>query len=63
MSVSTNEDLGYRDAIRQVQRALQRRLKALEEARRGTDPQVVREYTIRIEELEHMLNVIESLHR
>jgi hypothetical protein len=64
MTVSTEAELGYQDAIRQVLRALHRRLKALEEeleeAREAKTQQALRS---RMEEVRHLIDVVESLHR
>lgn len=65
MHVATEEQLGYRDAIRQIRRALERRLHHLEENRpqSQTSKESLNELSVRIDEIRHMIDVIESLHR
>jgi hypothetical protein len=61
--MATGEELGYQDAMRQVQRSIQRRLKALEtECKEETGP-AVNTLEIQISELQHVLKIVESLHR
>ncbi len=59
----TEAEVGYRDAIRQVERCLQRRLKSLHESSKEGTNDSDRERLARISELEHMLEIIESLRR
>jgi len=61
--MSTEAELGYRDAIRQVERCLQRRMKSLQEERKNASEQAALEIRIRISEIEHVLEIVESLHR
>lgn len=60
---ATGEEIGYQDAIRQVRRSLERRLKALQEALDGADDKRAQELRVRISEVEHMVRVVESLRR
>ncbi|SFU47405.1 hypothetical protein [Alicyclobacillus macrosporangiidus] len=60
---ATGEEIGYRDAIRQVHRSLERRLKALQEALDGADDKRAEELRVRMSEVEHMVRVVESLRR
>lgn len=59
----TGEEVGYQDAIRQVHRSLQRRLKSLQEECKDADENQQKELRIRISEVEHILHGVESLHR
>ncbi|QSO51914.1 hypothetical protein JZ785_24635 [Alicyclobacillus curvatus] len=59
----TGEEVGYRDAIRQVDRSLQRRLRALETELESSEPDEHIEIAARIEEIRHIIQVVESLHR
>ena len=59
----TGEEVGYADAMRQVHRTLQRRLKALEEELEEAPEEQSKVLCGRIEEVKHMLEVVESLHR
>jgi len=61
--MSTEEELGYHDAIRQVQRSLQRRLKTLHDSMKAADGKSIKECEVRISEIEHILQVVDSLHR
>jgi hypothetical protein len=62
--MATEEQVGYADAIRQVYRALERRLHHLQD---GLNPELPKETAtdirIRMDEVQHMIKVIESLHR
>jgi hypothetical protein len=58
----TEEEIGYQDAIRQVYRSLQRRLKNLQEQLKSS-PEEAAELKIRISEVEHLMRTVESLHR
>ncbi len=58
----TEEEIGYRDAIRQMERCLQRRLKGLQETPKGGE-ETDKERSARISEIEHMMKIIESLRR
>ncbi|MCL6516678.1 hypothetical protein [Alicyclobacillus sp.] len=60
---ATGEEIGYRDAIRQVHRSLERRLKALRDALDGAEEARKAEIRVRIDEVEHIIRVVESLHR
>lgn len=59
----TGEEVGYRDAMRQVDRSLQRRLRSLEESLEGAEPEKQGLIEARIEEVKHLIEVVESLHR
>lgn len=59
----TGEEVGYRDAIRQVEKSLQRRLRALEDSLDSTEPDNQDEVSARIAEVHHIIQVVESLHR
>lgn len=62
--MSTEEELGYEDAIRQVVRSMQRRHKALQEERDNTnDKNLIAELRWRMEEIDHLLEMMHSLHR
>ncbi len=62
--METREQVAFEDAVRQMQRALSHRLKSLEEERRElADEGERKELTLRIEEVEHMLDVLNTLHR
>lgn len=61
--MKTGEELGYQDAIRQVLRHLQRRNKTLEAEQKKADENDIAEIQIRLSEVEHMIHVVESLHR
>lgn len=62
--MSTEEELGYQDAMRQVQRALHRRLKALEEELSDATEQAESvELKHRMKEIHHLIEVVNSLHR
>ncbi|GMA51526.1 hypothetical protein GCM10025857_28830 [Alicyclobacillus contaminans] len=59
----TGEEVGYRDAMRQVQRSLQRRLHMLQEEYDGADADRQKELRVRMDEVKRMQHVVESLHR
>ncbi len=61
--MSTEEELGYRDAIRQVERCLHRRKKSLLEVPKNQSAEKEQERSIRISEIEHIIEIIESLRR
>lgn len=62
--MATEEQLGYRDAIRQVRRALERRLHHLgEDNENRTSTPSTDEIKARMDEIRHMIDIIESLHR
>ncbi|MBX5437038.1 MAG: helix-turn-helix transcriptional regulator [Alicyclobacillaceae bacterium] len=61
--LSTEEEIGYRDAIRQVVRALNRRRKQLLEECREAPEERQRELRQRLAELDHILEVVETLRR
>jgi ubiquinone biosynthesis protein UbiJ len=61
--MSTEEEIGYRDAIRQVARSLERRQKALAEELASADEGRKMELKARIEEVKHLLQTLESLRR
>ncbi|MCL6442777.1 MAG: hypothetical protein K6T83_04845 [Alicyclobacillus sp.] len=67
--MATEAELGYQDAIRQVHRSVQRRLKTLQNeakelAKTGDENSKAHvELHWRMEELKHVLQIIESLHR
>lgn len=61
--MSTEEDLGYHDAMRQVIKCMQRRLKTLQDERKTASPQELSGLDARIAEVVHLIQVVESLHR
>ncbi|WDL95565.1 hypothetical protein [Alicyclobacillus sp. ALC3] len=62
--METREQVAFDDALRQMQRALSHRLKSLEAERSELADETERkELTLRIEEVEHMLDVLKTLHR
>lgn len=61
--MSTEEELGYRDAMRQVTRSLQRRLKGLEDELHEASDRQKEEIEIRVDEINHLLHTLDSLHR
>ncbi|QQE78049.1 hypothetical protein [Alicyclobacillus sp. SO9] len=61
--MSTEEEIGYADAIRQVSRSLQRRMKSIEDELKTADEDVRTEFEVRLDELHHMMHTVESLHR
>jgi len=61
--MSTEAEVGYADAMRQLHRNLERRLKVLMDALHGADEDTRKENEIRISEIQHMIDVVESLHR
>lgn len=63
VDMATGEELGYQDAIRQVQRSIHRRLKVLEEESKEAEGDHATQLEVRISELNHVLRVVESLHR
>lgn len=63
MFVSTEAELGYRDAIHQITRSLQRRHKTLEDDCKEAVADKQQELHVRMQELEHILQILESLHR
>jgi hypothetical protein len=54
--------MGYEDAIRQVTKSLQRRRNALMETAEK-DPTRAAFIAERVEEIDHLLQIVESLHR
>jgi hypothetical protein len=60
---TTGEEVGYQDAIRQVQRSLQRRMKSLQETLKDAPSEKQSQLHTRISEIEHILQIVESLHR
>ncbi len=61
--MSTEAELGYHDAIHQISRSMQRRLKALEDAAKAADETKQKELRVRMDEIHHLLQVVESLRR
>ncbi|WAH37875.1 hypothetical protein [Alicyclobacillus dauci] len=62
--MATEEQVGYEDAMRQVHRALERRLHHLKDQLKDTDEaDSVHEMRVRVSELEHVLKIVDSLHR
>ena len=69
--MATSEEMGYQDAIRQVTRSFERHLKSLLESQKllNEEPQTEgkaaasHDVSIRIAEVRHLLQVVESLHR
>lgn len=61
--MSTEENIGYHDAIRQVHRSIDRRVKTLEERLKNAPPEEKPFLIARMAELQHMTQVVESLRR
>lgn len=62
--METGEQVGFENAMRQVRRTLSHRLKSLEEERsESQDDAKGQELTHRILEVEHLLEVVKTLHR
>ncbi len=62
--VDTSERVAYRDAIRQVYRALEHRSHHLHEAlQKAATEQEASEIRTRIDEVRHVLEIVHSLHR
>jgi hypothetical protein len=61
--MSTEEELGYRDAMRQIERCLHRRKKSLLEAPKNQSVEKELERSTRVSEIEHILEILESLRR
>ncbi|CAM3849580.1 hypothetical protein [Alicyclobacillus pomorum] len=59
----TGEEVGYADAMRQVQRSLQRRLKTLQDEYDGAPAEKQVELRARMAEVRHIIQVVESLRR
>lgn len=59
----TGEEVGYADAIRQVHRSLQRRLKTLQDECESAPADKQTELRARIAEVKHMIQVVDSLRR
>ncbi len=59
----TEAELGYSDAIRQVERILQRRLKTLKDTQKDESYETEQERLTRLSEVEHVLGIVESLRR
>lgn len=62
--METEAQVGYRDAIRQVHKALERRKHHLTEglAKVKSDDHVAQIHA-KVEEIDHVIQIIESLHR
>ncbi|MFD1676697.1 hypothetical protein [Alicyclobacillus fodiniaquatilis] len=61
--METEEQVGYRDAMRQLHKAMERRLHHLQEQMKSSSETKQSELHVRIEEVQHVLEVIQSLHR
>jgi hypothetical protein len=62
--MATEEEIGYQDGIRHVLRVLRRRLRALEAMLdNAADARTAERVRERMEEVHHLIGVIESLHR
>ncbi|RIV17107.1 hypothetical protein D2Q93_16130 [Alicyclobacillaceae bacterium I2511] len=59
---TTGEEVGYQNAIRQITRSIRHRAKALEEACSVAAPDKLVELQIRLDEVEHMMQIVKSLH-
>lgn len=59
----TGEELGYHDAMHQIERALHRRLKALHDLEETDDEHELAAIRAKCEEVKHIIQVVESLHR
>lgn len=60
--MSTEAEMGYEDAIRQVTKSLQRRRNALMETAEKDQARAAF-IAERVEEIDHLLQIVESLHR
>ncbi|MCL6631189.1 MAG: hypothetical protein K6T63_01030 [Alicyclobacillus herbarius] len=61
--MSTEEEIGYKDAVRQILRSLERRRKVLTEELEGADEKTRLQLKARLDEVRHLEQVVESLHR
>jgi len=61
--VATEAEIGYRDALHQLQRHLHKRFKTLQAELKEVDDTEDCQVRARMSEVEHMLEVLESLHR
>ncbi|MFB5189631.1 hypothetical protein [Alicyclobacillus fastidiosus] len=61
--MDTSERLGYRDAVRQVHRALEHRIHHLRDALKDASGDKAVEIKHRIDEVEHLMGIVDSLHR
>lgn len=62
--MATEEQLGYRDAMRQVHRGLERRLNHLQdELKKDLAKEKTADIQSRISEIKHIIEVVDSLHR
>lgn len=61
--MKTEAEIGYQDALHQILRHLHRRLKSLQDEVKGAEGEAEGLLRARISEVEHTLNVVESLHR
>ncbi|MDQ0189718.1 hypothetical protein JI721_03555 [Alicyclobacillus cycloheptanicus] len=62
--METGAEIGYQDAIRQVLRSMQHRIKSLEEAlSEAGQSSKASEIEHRIAEVRHLIEIVNSLHR
>ncbi|OFW78338.1 MAG: hypothetical protein A2201_00480 [Alicyclobacillus sp. RIFOXYA1_FULL_53_8] len=61
--MATEAEIGYRDALHQLQRHLHKRVKTLQTELKEADEAEHNQIRARISEVEHMLEVLESLRR
>ncbi|WP_026961326.1 hypothetical protein [Alicyclobacillus herbarius] len=61
--MSTEEEIGYKDAVRQILRSLERRRKVLTEELERADEKTRLQLRARLDEVRHLEQVVESLHR
>ncbi|WAH42858.1 hypothetical protein NZD89_05360 [Alicyclobacillus fastidiosus] len=61
--MDTSERVGYRDAVRQVHRAFEHRIHHLQEALKVASGDKAIEIKHRIDEIEHLMEIVDSLHR
>lgn len=62
--MATEEELGYRDAMHQVHRGLERRLNHLkDELKKDLPKEKTADIQSRMSEIKHIIEVIDSLHR
>lgn len=61
--MATEEQMGYRDAIRQVHRALEHRYNQLKDESKGSSADHTADIRARMQEVRHILEIVDSLHR
>ncbi|WP_067621395.1 hypothetical protein [Alicyclobacillus acidiphilus] len=62
--MATEEQRGYEDAIHQIHKALERRKHhLLEQAPKSCDDDTSKQIQIRLSEIDHVIEIVRSLHR